>query len=327
LRRLLAFGTGAAIVGIVLLVVAFYEAYLIVGSLQNQLAANTVTDTNALLEAATLEAVFLGVMAAVGYGLIAKGLDGIRRQELLEMEGPAQDDFGRAVNRRPNSDRPRYVLRAAPDKVRVAQRPQPQYQATHPGIKQSEGNPPEPAVRTAPVAASAVKLSAPVISPPPSVPAAAVAVAPPASPPVAQCKVPPPPPDAAQPVIVLPPPAQVETPPVVAAKTGPSEIPESTTQTTGTTVDEAPIGEVVWESGEPAKVEGVDLLPELQAQKVDAAASCEPDQQGAEWAVPGQAESGPGQPVKRGRGRPKGSKSQKKVPEQNPQPNPQENPQ
>ncbi|MGA2666074.1 MAG: hypothetical protein ABSF83_14130, partial [Nitrososphaerales archaeon] len=150
MRRLLAFGTGAAIVGIVLLVVAFFEAYIIVGSLQTQLANNTVSNTNALLEDATLEAVFLGVMAALGYGLVAKGLDGIRRQELLEMEGTAQDRFGRVINRQPNADRPRYVMRAAPDRLNGGQRPRPPVQAAHPGIKQPEAGPAGPVVATAP---------------------------------------------------------------------------------------------------------------------------------------------------------------------------------
>ncbi len=89
MRRLLVFGTGAAVIGIVLLIVAFYEAYLIVSTLQK--VVTTTVNTNALLEDAALEAVFLGVMAALGYGLVAKGLDGIRRQELLEMEGPVRE--------------------------------------------------------------------------------------------------------------------------------------------------------------------------------------------------------------------------------------------
>ena len=89
MRRLLVFGTGAAVIGIVLLIVAFYEAYLIVSTLQREVG-NQLTNTNLLLEDATLEAVFLGVMAALGYGLVAKGLDGIRRQELLEFEGSAK---------------------------------------------------------------------------------------------------------------------------------------------------------------------------------------------------------------------------------------------
>ncbi|MGA2665655.1 MAG: hypothetical protein ABSF83_12000, partial [Nitrososphaerales archaeon] len=91
-------------------------------------------------------------------------------------------------------------------------------------------------------------------------------------------------------------------------------------------VAEAPIGEVHWESGAPARVEGVDAPPGSEARGVDGGVSCEQDQEGAECAVPGQTEGGSMQPVKRGRGRPKGSKSQKKVPEQNPQPNPQQNP-
>jgi len=95
LRRLLVFGTGAAVIGILLTIVAFYEAYLIVSSLQSELG--TVTNQTLLLEDATLEAVFLGVMVALGYGLISKGLDGIRKQELLELEEPAEELAAREV--------------------------------------------------------------------------------------------------------------------------------------------------------------------------------------------------------------------------------------
>jgi hypothetical protein len=96
LRRLLVFGTGAAVIGILLTIVAFYEAYLIVSSLQTELG-NVVTNQTLLLEDATLEAVFLGVMVALGYGLISKGLDGIRKQELLELEEPAEELAAREV--------------------------------------------------------------------------------------------------------------------------------------------------------------------------------------------------------------------------------------
>jgi len=90
MRRLLVFGTGAAIIGILLTTIAFYESYLIVSSLQKELG-NSITNQTNLLEDATLEAVFLGVMVALGYGLISKGLDGIRKQELLELELPAEE--------------------------------------------------------------------------------------------------------------------------------------------------------------------------------------------------------------------------------------------
>lgn len=85
MRRLLAFGTGAAIAGIGLLVVSFIVAYFVVTSLQTDLSnIGGAAAATGPLEYATLEAVFLGIMAAIGYGLITKGLDGIRREEQLE---------------------------------------------------------------------------------------------------------------------------------------------------------------------------------------------------------------------------------------------------
>lgn len=72
--------------GIVLLIISFAVAYSIVTGLQNTLGGSlsSANPSTGPLVYATFEAVFLGVMAALGYGLITKGLDGIRRQELLE---------------------------------------------------------------------------------------------------------------------------------------------------------------------------------------------------------------------------------------------------
>jgi hypothetical protein len=118
LRRLLVFGTGAAVIGILLTVVAFYEAYLIVGSLQKELASS-INNQTLLLEDATLEAVFLGVMVALGYGLISKGLDGIRKQELLELEIPAEEML--ALEGKVSST-PREAFRAIPRKAAPTER-------------------------------------------------------------------------------------------------------------------------------------------------------------------------------------------------------------
>jgi hypothetical protein len=118
LRRLLVFGTGAAVIGILLTVVAFYEAYLIVSSLQRDLASS-INNQTLLLEDATLEAVFLGVMVALGYGLISKGLDGIRKQELLELELPAEEMLALEGTM---SSTPREAIRAIPRRVAPTER-------------------------------------------------------------------------------------------------------------------------------------------------------------------------------------------------------------
>ncbi len=96
MRRLLAFGTGAAVIGLFLLLVAFFESYIIVSQLQSELANQTAGNVNVVLEDATLEAVFLGVMVALGYGLISQGLSGIRKQEMLELERSEEDEMVKA---------------------------------------------------------------------------------------------------------------------------------------------------------------------------------------------------------------------------------------
>jgi hypothetical protein len=133
MRKLLFFGTGAAVIGILFLILAFYESYLIVNALQRQLG-QSVIDTTRLLEDAVLEAVFLGIMAGIGYALISKGLDGIRREELLEAEGVAQVTFGRQQipSRQGKS---RYVARSLSGRAPIPVKRE-QASGLHPGIKQ-----------------------------------------------------------------------------------------------------------------------------------------------------------------------------------------------
>jgi hypothetical protein len=133
MRKLLFFGTGAAVIGLLFLVVAFWESYLIVSALQRQLG-QTVIDTTRLLEDAAFEAVFLGIMAGIGYALISKGLDGIRREELLEAEGVAQVTFGR--QQLPSGQgKSRYVARSLSGRVPFPVKRE-QASGLHPGIKQ-----------------------------------------------------------------------------------------------------------------------------------------------------------------------------------------------
>ncbi|MDA4113600.1 MAG: hypothetical protein OK474_06115, partial [Thaumarchaeota archaeon] len=135
---LLFFGTGAAVIGLLFLVVAFWESYLIVSALQKQLG-QTVIDTTRLLEDAALEAVFLGIMSGVGYALISKGLDGIRREELLEAEGVAEVTFGRQQIPSGKS-KSRFVARSLSGKVPMPVK-RGQASSLHPGIKQRIAQP------------------------------------------------------------------------------------------------------------------------------------------------------------------------------------------
>jgi len=119
MRRLVVFGTGAAIVGIVLLVVAFFESYIIVSSLQNEIATNTTPSNGVFLEDTTLEAVFLGVMAALGYGLIAQGLAGIRKEEYIELQGPATRVAERVEQKKRETVQNEAVVRQVQPRPRV----------------------------------------------------------------------------------------------------------------------------------------------------------------------------------------------------------------
>jgi len=73
----------------VLLLVAFYAAYIVVNNLQTALTEilNTPQSATLPLEYATFQAIFLGVMAGLGYACLTQGLSGIRRQEQLDKEG------------------------------------------------------------------------------------------------------------------------------------------------------------------------------------------------------------------------------------------------
>ena len=116
MRRLLVFGTGAAVIGTLLLITAFYETYLIVNGLQSHLNSAIASTSNNLLEASSLEAVFLGIMAALGYVLIAQGLEGIRKQELVDMQrgaatlSTAEAEVQDAVHRRARREAQRLAV-------------------------------------------------------------------------------------------------------------------------------------------------------------------------------------------------------------------------
>jgi hypothetical protein len=112
LRRLLVFGTGAAVIGTLLLITAFYETYVIVNHLQSSLNTAISATSNNLLEDSSIEAIFLGIMAALGYVLIAQGLEGIRKQELVDMQrGTTRGSVGQPRSRVPSApaqgERPR----------------------------------------------------------------------------------------------------------------------------------------------------------------------------------------------------------------------------
>lgn len=90
MQRLVAFGTGTAIIRIAIILVAFLEACIIMAGLQHEIATNAAINIGLLLEDTTLEISFLFVMAAIGFGLISLGLSGIRKEELLELEVSAE---------------------------------------------------------------------------------------------------------------------------------------------------------------------------------------------------------------------------------------------
>jgi hypothetical protein len=302
LRRLLAFGTGAAVIGLFLLLVAFFESYIIVGQLQNELANQTSANVNVILEDATLEAVFLGVMVALGYGLISQGLGGIRRQEMLELEKSEEDEMVKArVMAKITRERAAEKERAAGIRHVVTSQgmeTKPRAEATAPETPV----PPEASVPVPipPVWSPQVPAEAPepiVAGTPQSLsqvtwePSSTVPETPKSSP--------------AQPVPAEQPPDQKSAPlePAPASQSAPLPTPGPA----AAPAPEAP--EVVWEGGAPAKLEGVEVLPEPPEHGVYSAASRpsvapEPEQ-------PAEAPA----PPKRGRGRPKGSK--KKAPSDN----------
>lgn len=302
MRRLLVFGTGAAVIGIVLLIVAFYEAYLIVSTLQREVG-NQLTNTNVLLEDATLEAVFLGVMAALGYGLVAKGLDGIRRQELLEMEGPALEYGREQVKIR--EDRSQAGRPPSPGGAGFRVR-QEQTKSLHPGIK-------SPADKSVPY--DVPVMPAPW-SPSPETREEEYAAQPAPEPSLVEER-PPVEPQVQSPTssITEPVSASPEATIPESSTTGQSTVPEgSTGQSSEWHPEEPKQGEVVWETEAPPRLAGVEVLPEPATHGAAAALNVPYDQPNeAQVQQTAQVDTPTGAPVKRRRGRPKGSKSAKKT--------------
>jgi hypothetical protein len=308
LRRLLLFGTGAAVIGIVLLIVAFFEAYIIVSSLQKEVGLNA-GNTNLLLEDATLEAVFLGVMAALGYGLVAKGLDGIRREELMEMEGAADRTYGRGQLQGAQGAR-RIVETSNP--------PRAQPEPSHPGIK---------------------------TSPPPAAPAPVRPVAPPKPaeeslvggfPTAEDKKLAPvwgaPSTRLQEPAYTPDSVAKVQeaytdsetydanpgSPSTQTQAAGSQGVTETTvSQPSPVTTTEEPVAPTATETNVPQVSETPQAMAEPTGQAYETSGSMQ-QTEASDTSQPGQIDPITGLPIKpkRGRGRPKGSKSSKKVPEQ-----------
>lgn len=276
LRRLLAFGAGAAVIGLFLLLVAFFESYIIVSQLQGELANQTAGNVNIILEDATLEAVFLGVMVALGYGLISQGLSGIRKQEMLELEKSEEDEMVRA----------RVMAKIARERAAEKERAA--------GIRHL-------------VTSQGIEAQDAAKSPSPETPAPSSEPSPPVGSPVA--------PEAPAPVAAEAPqmswqsstassPAQVETPPETRDQPTPVEpSPEPSPAPAASDVSPSGVPEVVWEGGPPSKLEGVEVLPEPPDHGVYSAPE-PPVTASTETEPPAE----PPAPPKRGRGRPKGSK-------------------
>ncbi len=163
LRKLLVFGTGAAVIGIILLLLAFYEAFIIINNFEANFASSLGGTSSATfsLTYATVQAVFLGAIIAIGYGLVTKGLDGLRRQEQLEKEGQWSETV---VSLRPQARAPQPQMRV-PRPPGMATRPrtfssQPATQDTippeqtgpraapEPMVVESEAPPPRPMMKT-----------------------------------------------------------------------------------------------------------------------------------------------------------------------------------
>ena len=288
MRRLLVFGTGAAVIGILLTVVAFYEAYLIVSSLQKDLS--TITNQTVVLEDATLEAVFLGVMVALGYGLISKGLDGIRKQEMLELELPAESFLAEEGNEAKQNIARRNIrqqARRAPVQV----------------VKQVDG-PSSTMIQDAPLPQRVQQVQpAPVSNRGRSVwqPTREPEVQ--SEPPMAATTASPQQLDVSEPVQAIPEPAM--------------QVPQYMPEAAKT--DDSKSDEIVWEGGAPPALEGVEVLPEPSEASQQPAAfdsSTATSQQAdvtPEQVQPGGQEGSmpPVDAPKRKRGRPKGSKSAK----------------
>jgi hypothetical protein len=353
LRKLLVFGTGAAIIGMILLVTAFYETYLIVVSLESQITSGAASTSTNILETSSLEAIFLGIMALLGYVLIGQGLDGLKKQELVDVEGnigrlSAPQQRSRLGSTKVQGDRPagwRTALSAKGQQWQDASATvQGQPAAPQPS---SELQPAAPETRrtflfgshdqVASIPESSAEKPA-SLSEPETTREEVVAVAlEPVSPPVIDLPLNPTlqqPPVA--PAIQEPerhegptptispaqaPPAQPEQVPPTGTAT--PETPNTEGPTFSTDVTPAPkatgTAGVTWEGGAPPPLEGVELMPEL----ADYGATTPPTYNAPRTGhalgsvEPDRLQEGTGVqeiPVKRGRGRPKGTR--KKTPEQ-----------
>jgi hypothetical protein len=309
LRRLLYFGTGAAIIGILLLLAAFYASYAIVANLQNELANNT--NVNLVLEDATLEAIFLGVMASIGYILVNQGLSGIRREEMLDIEGSVEEAVAARQERIrvKGVSRPIRSTRGPPESAKMEPSPQNGGDEDMPApvvVAAASPSPQTPTVASSTAQSQVMASKAaeptgfswtttPVEAPKPVAeePPQAVYV-PPAPAPIAATPAPEPP---AQPAVI-----EAASSPEIAGK---AEMPAVQSPPVEAPAPATAPAAVVWEGGPPPKLEGVDILPEppehgvLQVEKPDVAAD--------ETPTPDFAPA----PPKRGRGRPKGSRNKK----------------
>ena len=247
MRRLLAFGAGAAIVGIVLLVLAFGVSYYIVSDLEKTLSANLSSGAGTAtgpLEYATLEAVFLGIMAALGYGLVTKGLDGIRREEQMErgevwtepMFSPTVAPVTAGVQQ---AERVRLVKPSAPEEP-------PPRRSARARARPSEAPPPPPApTMAAPAQVDQTQAREPEEAAPEEVAAEEVEAGPTGA--------------VTEPSTPVPPRTEAEVP--AEAK------PTAETVTPASAFD-APLR---WEGGAPEIPQGVEVLPEPEPHGAEAA--------------------------------------------------------
>jgi len=301
LRRLLVFGTGAAVIGTLLLIFAFYETYHIVNTLQSYLTGAAGGASSNLLEDSTLEAVFLGIMAGLGYLLIAQGLEGIRKQELVDMQrGTAKLAAGGQRLRSPyaegQGERPsgwRSVLSPQGGVAQMSggsgeQQPPPSGSEAQRAYS-SSSQPQTPSSSGSEAGKGKMVAEEPLRSQPGQTPST--------------------------------------TPPAVEKGTEPTSVTLSP-EASGS-------GGVAWEGGPPTPLEGVEVVPEppvyrdwpaASLRAVHAAHAAEPTEPAPSEGV---QEGTTPAPRKRGRGRPKGTKKkaekaekpeQTEVPEQNGQP-------
>ncbi|MDA4123567.1 MAG: hypothetical protein OK456_10350 [Thaumarchaeota archaeon] len=305
MRRLLSFGAGAAIIGTLLLIAAFYETYVVVNSLQTHLNTAISSTSNNLLEDSSVEAVFLGIMAILGYILIAQGLEGIRKQELVDLQ---------KTNMRMTAPLPR----ARPIPKVPAQKPA----GWHPPVSASQV--------TATVASTTASAETAAQAPakesrsrfsllfgsksespdsksselPPSTTSSnqdqsvhptetETSIAPPAETPSSQVVEPTSPTQFAQ------------------LSKGPGPVvPESVVEAaTAASASDSSSGTVAWEGGGPPNLEGVEVVPEAPSPTQESASDMSGTSQGhSPTDVPSETPAGTDAPPKRRRGRPKGTK-------------------